>query len=81
MTATGTYAGLPSTAADYATGYHYGRAWAEDDARNHVPASDWLETFREESQTGSRWARAFYLGALRGYREECRSEKGGRWGV
>ena len=65
----------------YGRGYSEGTRWAEADLRDHIPASDTIEMCRAEATTDQRWARAFYLGALRGYREVTRTLKGGRWGL
>jgi hypothetical protein len=70
---------------DYADGYGFGVQWAEQDARDGGGLStDWLQTFAEDAETFrgiSRGLRAFYLGAMRGYREVSRSLLQGRWGT
>lgn len=66
---------------DYTDGYSYGVQWAEEDRRNYAALSDEEERLHEETMTEQRWARAFYLGALRGYRSVARTLKAGRWGL
>lgn len=65
----------------YEEGLTRGEEWAHEDQKNYTPASDTCAMLREEAQTDQRWARAFYLGALRGYRSVARTLKAGRWGV
>ena len=65
----------------YSDGYHVGTDWANADRRDHRPAADELAMMREEAQSSQRWARAFYLGAMRGYRSVARTLKAGRWGL
>jgi hypothetical protein len=68
---------------EYADGYSHGVRWAEADRANHIPVADELERLREESAPhAQRWARAFYLGALRGYRAITRTRNTrGEWGT
>ena len=69
-------------AEEYAEGYALGAQWAEQDLRDGLGLMpDEMERLGEEAETGSRWARAFYLGALRGYREVTRTLRDGRWGT
>lgn len=71
-----------ATTADYTEGYSAGVEWAEQDLRNSMPTSDSLANLAEEARICTmRWARAFYLGALRGYRARTRTRTGGRWGT
>lgn len=59
------------TAHEYEQGCADGRVWREQDTHDRAY---WLETFRAEVETarvsGSRGLRAYYLGVMRGYREE-----------
>jgi hypothetical protein len=66
---------------NYAEGMSYGVQWAEQDLRNSMPTADEIARLREEAASDQRWARAFYLGALRGYREVTRTLRDGRWGT
>ena len=66
---------------EYAEGITYGTQWARQDLRNSMPVADEIARLREESRSEQRWARAFYLGALRGYRSVTRTQKNGRWGT
>ena len=66
---------------EYAEGVTYGTQWAQQDLRNSMPVADEIARLREESRSEQRWARAFYLGALRGYRSVTRTQKDGRWGT
>jgi len=69
-------------APEYAEGYEYGIGWALADRRDGLGTqSEEIARLREESRTEQRWARAFYLGALRGYREITRTFAHGRWGT
>jgi hypothetical protein len=69
------YAGT-QTEREYRAGFDDGRAWASADLQAREPVAFWLETFRDEVRTarinGSRGLQAYYLGVLRGYREETR---------
>ena len=67
---------------EYAEGYTFGVEWAQADRAASLPAAEELSRLREEAETSTqRWSRAFYLGALRGYREITRTQLDGRWGV
>jgi hypothetical protein len=61
------------TERDYRAGVDDGRTWRELD-RNEGSFTYWLETFRREAETARQYAsrglRAYYLGVMRGYREE-----------
>jgi hypothetical protein len=76
------YAGT-QTEREYRAGFDDGRAWAAEDAHEYEPASFWLETFRDEARAAPTLGlRAYYLGALRGYRESTRTQDTrGRWGT
>lgn len=67
---------------EYAAGFDDGRTWAEQDLDADATAY-WLDTLQGEVATfrdvGSRSVRAYYLGALRGYRESTRTQRDGRW--
>lgn len=69
---------------DYRAGFDDGRVWAEQDLDAGATAY-WLDTLQGECATfrdvGSRGVRAYYLGALRGYREATRTLRNGRWGT
>ena len=66
----------------YAAGYARGEQYAEDDLHEHAPSSDTLEEWREGARvTRSEKWRAYYLGALRGYRALTRTQLAGRWGT
>lgn len=69
------------TQREYERGLHDGAAWAAEDRASSTPTGETLVMLREESRTDQRWARAFYLGALRGYRETVRTLRDGRWGT
>lgn len=73
--------GYSSIAAEYSEGHDYGTQWATQDVANSIPSSAELARLREETRTESRRLRAFYLGALRGYRQIVRTERAGRWGT
>lgn len=66
----------------YTTGYAIGQEWAEADLRDGNPASATLEEWAENlrAYTSDDW-RAYWLGALRGYRELTRTKLAGRWGT
>lgn len=66
---------------DYADGYSHGVEWGEQDRADGQASAYWLSEFRVESRVGSVWSRAFYLGALRGYRSIVRTLQQGRWGT
>ena len=68
-------------AEDYAEGLARGAEWALEDRSGYTPASETVALLREEARTDQRWARAFYLGALRGYRAVVRRKLAGRWGL
>jgi hypothetical protein len=65
------------TERDYRAGVDDGRAWASADLQAREPVTFWLETFRDEVRAarinGTRGTWAYYLGVLRGYREETRN--------
>ena len=75
------YGGRPSDSTGYAEGQTLGAQWAEQDLRDSMPTADEIARLREEAASDQRWARAFYLGALRGYREVTRTLRNGRWGT
>ena len=66
---------------EYAEGMDYGHQWAAQDVRDSIPAADELARLQEETRTESRKLRAFYLGALRGYRQVRRTLRDGRYGT
>jgi hypothetical protein len=75
------------TERDYRAGVDDGRRWAQQDLDAHA-VTYWHETLRAECETFralasggtiSRSARAYYVGALRGYREVIRTEREGKW--
>lgn len=81
-----------TTAIDYAEGFTLGEQWAEADRRDGLPSGPELALLEEEARGGySRWSRAFYLGALRGYRGVVRTRRfvrdadgeatSARWGI
>lgn len=61
---------------EYAHGRDEGRTWAEQDLATSPATTYWLTVLTQEVDTwrhvGHRMTRAFYLGALRGYREVLR---------
>ena len=65
---------------EYAEGYTWGAECAEHDRTHGVQRTD-LDWREESAQTGSRLARAFSLGAARGYRSVTRTLNAGRWGT
>ena len=72
----------PTYRHEYAEGYTFGVEWAQADRAAYLPAAEELSRLREEAETSKqRWSRAFYLGALRGYREITRTQLNGRWGT
>ena len=75
------------TERDYRAGVDDGRRWAERDLDAHA-VTFWLETLRAECETfraiGNHPSspRAYYVGALRGYREVIRTQNAeGKWGT
>jgi hypothetical protein len=76
------YEGTP-VEQNYAHGFDEGRAWAEQDVPLGLGViTNWLIQAREDANNASaRWARAYYLGYLRGYREVVRTLNNGRWGT
>jgi hypothetical protein len=67
---------------EYAAGVDDGRAYAETDRAGYEPAGYWLDTFAEEIRNApTRGLKAYYLGALRGYREVVRTQREGKWGT
>lgn len=76
------YEGTP-VEQNYAHGLDEGRAWGEQDIPLGLGTiTGWLTEARANVDTaGTREARAYYLGYLRGYRDIVRTLKGGRWGT
>lgn len=71
-----------ATAADYEEGHASGVEWAKFDLRHSQSTSAGLAMLQDEARDAtSRWSRAYYLGAARGYRSVIRTQKGGRWGT
>lgn len=70
---------------EYAEGFSYGVDWAVWDRRDHITAAAEVSLLQAEAvaaeRVDSRALRAFYLGALRGYRSVARTLKAGRWGL
>jgi hypothetical protein len=67
---------------EYAEGYSLGIEWGEADMSAGLGLThDEIARLREEADTEHRWQRAFYLGALRGYRSVVRTLRAGRWGT
>lgn len=67
---------------EYAEGYSLGVLWGEADMSAGLGVThDEISRLQDESQSEQRWARAFYLGALRGYRSVVRTLRDGRWGT
>lgn len=66
----------------YAAGYAHGEREAAVDLHEGAPASDTLAEWRTNASTyaGGDW-RAYWLGALRGYRALTRTQLAGRWGT
>ena len=63
---------------EYAHGFSEGWRWAEADLRDHQ-GPNWEPVLREDAKTAfSDESRAFYLGALRGYRSAFAAFKRGR---
>jgi hypothetical protein len=81
------YAGT-QTERDYRAGVDDGRRWAQQDLDAYAVTHS-LEMLRGEVETwrkiasgnATRAARAYYLGAYRGYREVIRTEREGKWGT
>lgn len=66
----------------YSEGFSLGVSYAEADiAAGLGTQHDELERLREEATTPQPHLRAFYLGALRGYRSVVRTLRDGRWGT
>jgi hypothetical protein len=71
-----------ATMQDYEEGYASGVEWGEADVREQRSTAAGLDQLAEEATTAAqRWSRAYYLGAMRGYRSVIRTRKGGRWGT
>jgi hypothetical protein len=76
------YAGT-QTERDYRAGVDDGRRWAQQDLDAYAVTHS-LEMLRGEVETWRKTLglRAYYLGALRGYRESTRTQDTrGRWGT
>jgi hypothetical protein len=80
----------PGTAVEqsYAQGFALGREYAQADRKDQRPFASSADEFRAEALQAARsWKlsgrdhRAWKLGIARGYREEARSFKWGRWGL
>lgn len=72
------------TRIEYESGLHVGYAYAEADRADSAPfascAAELVAEAREAREDAPCW-RAFKLGVVRGYREDVRTLRDGRWGL